>query len=90
MSLYKVVGEINRQSCYLARSRYPWMQVMPNQWSTLVKRLEDYTPATLRRVVQWKKPKVGGYSYNTDEVAKGNLGPNSYAFCIRDHNGNFM
>ncbi|MCD7447423.1 hypothetical protein HAX54_029097 [Datura stramonium] len=59
MSLYKVVRVINRYVGLLAKSRYPWMQALPQQWTMMVTYLEEYTPTIMCRVVQWKNPRVG-------------------------------
>lgn len=35
-------------------------------------------------------PKIGGFKYNCDGTSKGNPGESSYAYCVRDHNGDLI
>lgn len=51
--------------------------------------MDDYTPVIRCKVVKWIKPMVG-YKCNSDGASKGNPGPSSGAYCIRDVEGNFV
>ncbi|XP_059283713.1 uncharacterized protein LOC132037237 [Lycium ferocissimum] len=40
--------------------------------------------------VKWKFPRNGHFKCNTDRVSRGNLGPSSAAFCVRNSSGDFL
>lgn len=41
-------------------------------------------------MVNWKFPKNTQYKCNSDRAVKGNLGPSSVAFCVRNHQGDLI
>ncbi|MCE0481981.1 hypothetical protein HAX54_040259 [Datura stramonium] len=41
-------------------------------------------------VVRWQKPPINWFKCNTDGYSKGNPGPSSAVFYIRDHQGNLV
>ncbi|KAH0712259.1 hypothetical protein KY289_008218 [Solanum tuberosum] len=42
------------------------------------------------KVVRWIPPPVGWLKCNTDSASRGNPGPSSVAFCVRNHDGNLV
>ncbi|KAH0670595.1 hypothetical protein KY285_010952 [Solanum tuberosum] len=73
----------------MAKNLYLWMRDIPGFLPRLVKFMEDYTPVIGCKVVKWIKHMVG-YKCNLDGASKGNPGPSSRAYCIRDVEGNFV
>ncbi|KAH0678922.1 hypothetical protein KY284_020007 [Solanum tuberosum] len=47
-------------------------------------------PSFQHKIVRWSPPSVGWLKCNTDGASRGNPGPSAAAFCIRDHNDNFL
>ncbi|XP_049414633.1 uncharacterized protein LOC125877356 [Solanum stenotomum] len=90
MSTHNMIMEINNNLYLFAKNRYPWLQNLPNTWPMIVKLLEEYSPLVCCRVVYWVHPPLGRYKCNTDGTSKGNTGPSSTAFCIRNGDGNFI
>ncbi|PHT39381.1 Geraniol 8-hydroxylase [Capsicum baccatum] len=66
------------------------MSNIPSHWPNLVKFLEEYTSAIVTKIVLWRMPETGYYKCNTDGVSKGNPGPSSSGFCVRDALRNFL
>uniref|UniRef100_A0A0V0IH31 Putative ovule protein n=1 Tax=Solanum chacoense TaxID=4108 RepID=A0A0V0IH31_SOLCH len=59
-------------------------------WGDTVRKLKVYKPKLHTHLVVWKPPDTGKLKYNTDGASKGNPGPRSYAFCLRDSQGNLV
>ncbi|XP_070046794.1 uncharacterized protein [Nicotiana tomentosiformis] len=49
-----------------------------------------YKTIHVTRRVTWKIPHVGWYKCNIDGASRGNPGPSSFGFCIRDSVGDFV
>ncbi|XP_060170793.1 uncharacterized protein LOC132601744 [Lycium barbarum] len=84
VSFNRVIHEINRNLYYLTKSRYPWLKNIPFLWPELVVFLEGYKPILISKIVYWRLPYERWYKCNTDGASKGNPGPSSYGFCVRD------
>nr|XP_009766248.1 PREDICTED: uncharacterized protein LOC104217646 [Nicotiana sylvestris] len=70
--------------------RYPWLPVIPLLWPNMIRFFERYKPVVVTRRVTWKLPFEGWYKCNIDGASRGNPGPSSYAFCVRDHRGDLV
>ncbi|KAH0690096.1 hypothetical protein KY289_017454 [Solanum tuberosum] len=90
MSYLSMRGGIENKLILLAKQLYPWMYHLSNNWPELVIYLTGYTPRIDCKVVYWKLPRQNTFKCNTDGSSKGNPGPSSSAFCIRDEQGNLM
>ncbi|KAK4737032.1 hypothetical protein R3W88_000729 [Solanum pinnatisectum] len=90
MSTHTMFMEINNYLYLFTKIRYPWLRNLPNTWPSIVKILEEYTPLVCSRVVYWEHPPMGRFKCNTDGTSKGNPGPGSTAFCVRDEGGNLI
>ncbi|KAH0679086.1 hypothetical protein KY284_020171 [Solanum tuberosum] len=90
MSYMSRRGGICSNLILLAKQRYPWMQNMPNNWPEIVRFLIEYSPKVGCKMLYWKLPKENYFKCNTDGDSKGNLGPSSSAFCVRDDQGNLV
>ncbi|XP_060216712.1 uncharacterized protein LOC132644152 [Lycium barbarum] len=90
MSRHKVLYEINLNLIQLAKTRYPWLKNMANSLPHLVQQLEGYRPHITYTMVQWCSPDQGWYKCNSDGASKGNPGPSTTAFCVRNHDGDFI
>lgn len=89
-SRHTMVVEINRTIYCMARTRYPWLENMPNTWPDIVQFLKSYTPLISTKVVRWKCPVVESYKCNSDGSSQVNCGVCSTAFCIRDGRGKLV
>ncbi|XP_059295472.1 uncharacterized protein LOC132048805 [Lycium ferocissimum] len=87
MSKYKVLYDINLNLVQLARTKHPWMKNLSNSWPHLVQQPEDYRPQMIFTLVQWTSPPQGWFKCNSDGASKGNPGPSSSAYCVRDSVG---
>uniref|UniRef100_M1CNL3 Non-LTR retroelement reverse transcriptase n=1 Tax=Solanum tuberosum TaxID=4113 RepID=M1CNL3_SOLTU len=90
MTKWKVIQEINSNLVKLVKLKYPWINVIPNQWPQLVQYFEQYRPLIKSQVVIWRKPEIGWLKCNIDGACRGNPGERSAAFCIRDVDGNLV
>ncbi|KAK4718156.1 hypothetical protein R3W88_016494 [Solanum pinnatisectum] len=88
MNFSNLIFEINRSLYNLARTRYPWLKYLPKQWPLIVQFLEVYTPLISHKVVAWEKPQRDTFKCSCDGLSKGNPGPSTIGFCIRDWEGN--
>lgn len=59
-------------------------------WPEIIENLEKYRPRYKFRIVRWTLPPINWLKCNTDGATKGNPGPSSAAFCIRDPNGDLI
>ncbi|KAH0669429.1 hypothetical protein KY289_023922 [Solanum tuberosum] len=57
---------------------------LPTSWAELVFKLNQYSSKIGCKVVYWKHPSEGSFKCNTDGACKGNPGPCSGAYCVRD------
>ncbi|XP_060170637.1 uncharacterized protein LOC132601572 [Lycium barbarum] len=69
---------------------YPWLKNIPFLWPELVVFLEGYKPILISKIVYWRLPYERWYKCNTDGTSKGNPGPSSYGFCVRDWHGDLI
>ncbi|KAH0698739.1 hypothetical protein KY284_012954 [Solanum tuberosum] len=81
---------INRDLYFMEKSLYPWLINLPTSWVELVFKLNQYSPKIGCKVVYWKHPSEGTFNCNTDGACKGNPGPSSGAYCVRDAAGRFI
>ncbi|XP_060177886.1 uncharacterized protein LOC132607825 [Lycium barbarum] len=56
----------------------------------MVQFFEGYKPTVICRIIEWRRPAPGIYKCNTNGAAKGNPGPSSAAFCIRNKRGDLV
>lgn len=90
MSRYSMLAEINRNIHSLAVVRYPWLHNIPKEWAMMVHFFENYKSVISTRVIYWVPPGIGVYKCNSDGASKGNPGPSSGGFCIRNWEGKFI
>ncbi|KAG5620342.1 hypothetical protein H5410_005560 [Solanum commersonii] len=90
MSTHNMIREINNSLYLFAKSRYPWLKNLPSTWPLIVKLLEEYSPLVYCKVVYWVHALLGRYKCNIDSTSKGNHGPSSTTFCIRNGEGNLI
>ncbi|KAH0691451.1 hypothetical protein KY289_018809 [Solanum tuberosum] len=88
-SVGKVKWEITDTILKLLKERFNW-DFGSNNWPLLIASLEGYKANHNSKIVRWFPPPTGWLKCNTDGASKGNPGPSSAAFCIRDQNGNFL
>ncbi|XP_059315633.1 uncharacterized protein LOC132066321 [Lycium ferocissimum] len=70
--------------------RYPWLKNVPFLWPELVAFLEGYKPILITKTIYWRLPDERWYKCNIDRASKGNHGPSSYGFFVRDWQGNLI
>ncbi|XP_060185616.1 uncharacterized protein LOC132615077 [Lycium barbarum] len=90
VSFRKVVHEVNNNLYYLTRMRYPSLQNVPFLWPDLVNCLERIQPRIITKVVHWKLPYARWFKCNTNGASRGNPGPSSYGFCVRNWQGDLV
>jgi len=61
-----------------------------NSWPLILSELEHHMHNISFRIVRWEPSSPNLLKCNTDGESKGNPGPSSVAFCIRDHSGNLV
>ncbi|KAH0779478.1 hypothetical protein KY290_005905 [Solanum tuberosum] len=59
-------------------------------WPEILKEIEEYRPKIKVVQVKWEIPPAGWIKYNMDGEAKGCYGFSSYAYCLRDENGDII
>ncbi|XP_060183096.1 uncharacterized protein LOC132613054 [Lycium barbarum] len=90
VSFKRVVHEINNNLFYLAKMRYPWLINIPFIWPDLIDFLENYNPSIICNIVHWKFPYNRWFKCNTDGASRGNPGPSSYNFFVRNWEGDLV
>ncbi|XP_060170617.1 uncharacterized protein LOC132601555 [Lycium barbarum] len=90
ITVNKVIYEINRGILLLAQSLFLGMKQFPKRRPFFVQYLENQRKTVVHKEVTWLPPEKGKYKCNTDGASRGNPGPSSAAFCIRDHNGDLV
>ncbi|XP_019241256.1 PREDICTED: uncharacterized protein LOC109221250 [Nicotiana attenuata] len=90
VSYSRVIHEVNKILYYLAKVRYPWLSNIPLMWPHMIKFFENYKPFVITKKVTWQLPYEGWYKCNTDGASRGNPGPSSYGFCVRNHEGDLV
>ncbi|XP_019234078.1 PREDICTED: uncharacterized protein LOC109214596 [Nicotiana attenuata] len=86
----RVIHEVNKTLYYMAKVRYPWLPRIPLLWPEMIKFFENYKPVVVTKRVTWQFPYEGWFKCNTDGASRGNPGPRSYGFFVRDHEGNLV
>ncbi|KAH0693357.1 hypothetical protein KY285_020454 [Solanum tuberosum] len=56
----------------------------------MVEVVEKHRPSFSFKIVRWIHPPVRWFKCNTNGGSRGNPGPSSTAFCIRDSKGDFV
>ncbi|XP_009630267.1 uncharacterized protein [Nicotiana tomentosiformis] len=86
----RVIHEVNKTLHFLARIRYPWLSNIPGLWPNMIRFFESYKLLLVSRRVTWELPLEGWFKCNTDGASKGNPGPSSYGFGVRDSAGDLI
>ncbi|XP_060170537.1 uncharacterized protein LOC132601473 [Lycium barbarum] len=81
---------IRRHGGSVSMLRYPWLKNMPKMWPLVVELLENYRNPLTYKQVKWKFPRNGHFKCNTDGASRGNPGPSSAAFFVRNSSGAFL
>ncbi|XP_060202597.1 uncharacterized protein LOC132631015 [Lycium barbarum] len=90
LSLYRVLHEIQENIHRFCSVKFPAWQDIPHKWPDIVKYVERFEPCITCVVVRYDFPSAGWFKLNTDCVAKGNLGPSSAAFCMRNDSSDLI
>ncbi|XP_059284804.1 uncharacterized protein LOC132038098 [Lycium ferocissimum] len=90
MSMHRVIHEISQNIHLLCKVRYPVWQNIPHKWLDIIDYFEQFRPSLKCTIVTWRVPASGWYKCNSDGASRGNPGPSSVAFCIRDDNGDLV
>ncbi|XP_060170720.1 uncharacterized protein LOC132601662 [Lycium barbarum] len=88
-NLNRVLYDINLNIYMLCNVQFPGLNI-PSRWHQIVQFFEGYKPTVICRIIKWMRPALGFYKCNTDGAAKGNQGPSSAAFCIRNEEGDLV
>ncbi|XP_019262475.1 PREDICTED: uncharacterized protein LOC109240305 [Nicotiana attenuata] len=56
----------------------------------MIKYFEGYKPVIITRRVTWQLPFQGWYKCNIDGASRGNPGPSSLGFCVRNDEGDLI
>ncbi|KAH0670569.1 hypothetical protein KY289_025062 [Solanum tuberosum] len=59
-------------------------------WHDIISDLQGHISSYSINIVKWIRPPTNWLKCNTDGAARGNPGPSSAAFCIRDYSGNMV
>lgn len=86
----RVIHEVNKTFHYLSRQRYPWLSSIPLLWPYMIQFFEGYRPYVVTKTITWQLSYEGWFKCNTDGVSRGNPGPRSYGFYVRDHVGDLL
>ncbi|XP_060194894.1 uncharacterized protein LOC132624080 [Lycium barbarum] len=89
MNLNRVLYDINMNIHMLCKIQFPGLNI-PTTWQHIIQFFEEYKPTVICRLIKWRRPASGVFKCNTDGVAKGNPGPSSAAFCIRNDVGDLV
>ncbi|XP_059280949.1 uncharacterized protein LOC132034570 [Lycium ferocissimum] len=90
LSLYRVLHEIQESIHKFCRVKFPAWQDKPYKWADIVKYVESFQPCITRVVIRWDFPPIGWFKLNTNGATKGNPGPSSTAFCVRNDCGDLI
>lgn len=86
----KVIHEINNTIHKFTISKFPFFQNLPRTWPAIVNVLEKWEPRFRHKIVRWMHPPDGWYKCNTDGASKGNPGPSSAAFYVKNCFGDIV
>lgn len=88
-SIGKVVWNVNDILLKVIKIRFKDKYEV-NNWSFILNELNNYRVRYSFKIVRWIPPPNNWLKCNTDGASRGNPGPSSAAFCIRDHEGNLV
>ncbi|XP_059290876.1 uncharacterized protein LOC132044416 [Lycium ferocissimum] len=69
---------------------YDYLGTLEEEEQNQTWRKKGYRPLICTKTVYWKFPFERWYKCNTDGASRGNPGPSSYGFCVRDWNGDLV
>lgn len=84
------MAETSRNLYLFTKCRYPWLKGLPNNWPHIVKYMEEYASLVIHKMVKWSHPPSGSFKCNTNGSCRGNPGPGSMAFCVRNEFGDLV
>lgn len=84
-SINIMIHNIQTNIHYLIRTLYPRTKISNIVWDEVIKDLAEFKPKLYHLVVTWKPPPVGHQKCNADGTSRGNPGPSTFSFCIRDN-----
>ncbi|XP_070045233.1 uncharacterized protein [Nicotiana tomentosiformis] len=90
VSTNRVIHEVNKTLHNLARIKFPWLSHIPVLWPEMIQFFEAYKPILITRKFTWQLPRERWYKCNTGGASKGNPGPSSLGFCVRDDAGDLI
>jgi len=61
-----------------------------NNWPDIITELQRHNNSYNINIVRWIPPPINWVKCNTDGASRGNPGPSSAAFCIRDYSGSLV
>ncbi|WMV51732.1 hypothetical protein MTR67_045117 [Solanum verrucosum] len=90
VSYYAVKDRCERMIHCLIKNHYPNWKDVPTRWLQSFDRIQQHKKQLFFKIVKWKLPGAGMLKCNTDGACRGNPGISSYAFCIRNDQGNLI
>ncbi|XP_060200320.1 uncharacterized protein LOC132628562 [Lycium barbarum] len=88
--VFKNAVGIHMNLTQMKQVRYPCLKNAPFLWNELIDFLEGYKPILVSKIVYWNLPYDGWYKCNSDGASRGNPGPSSYGFCVRNCHGDLV
>ncbi|XP_049362737.1 uncharacterized protein LOC125827465 [Solanum verrucosum] len=90
VSYYVVKDRYERMIHWLIKNHYPNWKDVPTKWLQSFDRIQQQKKQLFFKIVKWKLPGAGMLKCNTDGAYRGNPGISSYAFCIRNDQGDLI
>lgn len=85
----KVIWEINDIILKAIKTRFK-RDIGRNSWPDIITDLQGHRNNCSINIVRWIPPPTNWVKCNTNGTSRGNPGPSSTAFCIRDYSGSLM
>ncbi|XP_059295610.1 uncharacterized protein LOC132048947 [Lycium ferocissimum] len=76
--------------CSLTKLRFPWQHSLPRCIPQILQVFEAYKPRIVSKIVKWEFPMPRWFKCNSDGASRGNPGPSSVAFCMRNAVGDLQ
>uniref|UniRef100_M1D7E5 Reverse transcriptase n=1 Tax=Solanum tuberosum TaxID=4113 RepID=M1D7E5_SOLTU len=81
-----VIWDINDMVRKIIINEFGYDQI-PTNWPQVVALIDGFRPKFKAKWVRWYPPPCGWWKCNTNGASRGNPGPSSAAFCVRNHEG---
>lgn len=90
VSIKRVVHKVKNTLHNLAKLRFYWLPSIPLLWPDMIRFFEAYKPIVITKRVTWQLPNERWFKCYTDGASRGNPGPSSYGFCVRNYVGDVV